>query len=94
MVEKAVFRKVIDQKDGLGGIKKQVSLVVSSYDTSQMEGYKAGSKVYTGYTCQIKVSKFGNKPSVSYVNIDPQDKDIEEALKLMYAEVHKLPQKK
>ena len=43
MAENSVFRKVIDEKNSADEMKKQVSIDVSPWDTSQMDGYVEGN---------------------------------------------------
>lgn len=89
--EKPVFRKVISEETLGGDIKKQITVDLSkwAFDEDESTGQKASS----GYTCQIKVLKLGNKPKNSYINFNPFNKDIREAIGLMYKEADRLEKK-
>lgn len=90
----SVFNAVIDKESNSGDVLKRTIIDLSPYDTSQMEGYKEGDAVYTGYTCQIRVQKLVGKGSRAFVNIDPSDKQIRKALSDMYAKFDELTNSK
>lgn len=91
--KKFVYHQVVDVKRNSGDLKQQITIDVSPYDTSEMEGYKEGQQVYKGLTCRISVTKFGTNPKSSFINFDPTDVNIEKAIKQMYDEVHKSSKK-
>lgn len=86
---KSVYRKVVDEKSqGSDNLKRQTTIDLSpwKFDEDKEKGIPARS----GYTCQIRVLKLGNKPKTSFININPFDRAVRQALKEMYEQADKL----
>ena len=84
--KKSAYRKVIVETTQSGDLKKQTTIDLSPWEFDSSDGGKAVS----GFTCQIRVLKLGNKPKTSYVNFDPFNREIREALLDMYKQADKL----
>ena len=78
--QKSVYKKVIPEVLDSGELKRQTTIDLSPWEM--------GDK--TGFTCQIRVIKLGNKPRTSFINIDPFNKEVREALTEMYKQADKL----
>lgn len=86
---KSTFKKVIDEKNTSGDLKRQYAIELSPwhFDADPEKGTKAMS----GFTCRIGVLKLGGtKPSNNFVHIDPANKELRQALTEMYAEYDKV----
>jgi hypothetical protein len=88
--QNSLFKETIQENDKSGELKVQVTIDLSEYDTSTMDGYKAGSKVYRGYTCKIATLKPNKAHPRSRVDIDPSNKEVRKAILDMYATYDKL----
>ena len=87
--KESAYRKVVVETTRSGDIKKQTTIDLSPWEF-ESDGDK---KAVSGYTCQIRVLKLGNKPKTSYVNIDPFNREIRDALMEMYKQADKLNRK-
>lgn len=86
----SVFKETIQENDKSGELKVQVTIDLTEYDTSKMEGYKAGSKIYRGYSCKIATLKPNKAHPRGRVDIDPSNKEIKKAIFEMYANYEKI----
>lgn len=84
----SIYRKVLSENMKSGDIKRQIIVDLSPWEIKADES--TNQPAMSGYTCQLKVVRFGFKPKTSYINFDPLNKDIREALAEMYAEADKL----
>lgn len=83
--EKLGFHRVVREDDKQGNLKMELSVVLSTYDTSKMEGYIEGSKAYKGFTCAIATLKPNKQHPKSRIDIDPSNEDIRKAIFEMYS---------
>ena len=87
----SLFKQVIQELDNVGELKSQVVINLTSYDTSKMNNYKEGEKIYKGYTCKISTLKPSRKEPRKNIDINPSDKRLREAITAMYNTFDKLP---
>lgn len=83
---KSLFRKSIQKVSASGDISKQVTFDLSPWTFEAEDG--SGSK--SGLTLQITVAKFmGKTAGRKFINIDPTDKEVREAIREVFAVVDK-----
>ena len=87
MANDIIFQKVVDVKSAGGNLKRQYSLLVTPW--SFEADAEKNTPAVSGHTCKISVMKLGLKPSNSFINIDPADKNLRDALAEMYKEYDK-----
>lgn len=86
-----IFNKVIDEFNELGNLKRQITIYVSQWKSSDFDGYIKGDPIKKGYTFQIKVLHLdGNKTKEFYIRLDPLNKELRQTLKEMFACVDEL----
>ncbi len=88
--KKNIFTKEVFEKSKADKTKKVVSLILSPWSSVEMDGYKQGDKIYSGYTCQIEVVKLGRNPKQSSINIDPASEEVRKAISEMYTAYDKI----
>lgn len=86
----SLYKEVVTDEDNSGELKSQFTIDLTEYDTSKMVGYKAGDRVYKGYTCKIAMLKINKPKPRSRVDIDPSNVEIRRAIMNMYSAYDKL----
>lgn len=85
---KPIFKKIIDEFNEVGALKRQITVYVSLWKSSDFVGYIKGDPIKKGYTLQIKVLHLdGNKTKEFYIRLDPLNKELRQTLKEMFATV-------
>lgn len=90
----SLYKEVVSEDDSSGELKVQFTIDLTEYDTSMMDGYVAGSKVYKGFTCKLATLKPNKTRPRSRIDIDPSNKKIRDAIFNMYSAYDKLVSKK
>ncbi len=86
----SAFRKIISKNNSYDELQVQITIDMTKWDTSKMEGYVAGKPVKTGYSTKISTLKPNKKFPRAQIHIDPSDKDVRKAILDMYAAHDKL----
>lgn len=92
--DKSVFKQVVQEGDVSGELKVQFTIDLTRYDTSKMDGYKQGDKVYKGYTCKLATLKPMKQHPRGRIDIDPSNDEIRTAIMKMYDAYDKASGKK
>lgn len=78
---KSVFRKVIEEKQSDGSLKKQYTIDLQPWEFTP----ENSTQTYKGFTTRLDVLKLsGDSPSNKFINIDPSNKELREAIGQMY----------
>ena len=85
--------KVITILDNSEEMKTQYTVVLTPWDTSEMDNFKEGDRVLKGFSCAIKTLKPLKKYPKGRVDIDPSNQDLRNALKDMYAKYDEVVKK-
>lgn len=84
----SIYRKVIDEKNNRGELKKQITIDLSPWIIEA--DLNTGREALSGYTTQIKVVKLGSNPKTSIVNFDPFNDEIRNSFIEMFDQVDNL----
>lgn len=88
--KKSIFKQVVHQNDNSGELKMQFTIDLTSYDTSEMQGYKEGSPVYKGFTCKLATLKPMKQHPRGRIDIDPSNEEVRQAIMKMYQNYDKI----
>lgn len=81
----SLFVETVDVKNSrTGALKRQYYLNLSKWNSKDFKGFKEGDTVLEGHTCKITVNNFGSNPRSNYINIDPADENLKQAILAMY----------
>ena len=81
----SIYKKVVSEQDKQDELKTQVTIDLTPWDSSKMDGYVEGSPVLKGFTCKFATLKPNKKYPKSAVYFDPANSDVRNALSEMYS---------